>query len=167
VSQSHRSEPDPDQTPGVVIGAVAAATVVVPFLIVYALLFIAHGVFVTPEQPDITDSRHGEALAGLIAVIFLVFVVWGMSRMLNGSNRIVFWLGQVATAATALYLLLDDASGQRQIPAVVLLASLLALGLSVLPPATRWVRGPVENGRSPAASTVETGETAAPVAGQG
>ncbi len=135
---------DPNRTPGIVIGAVAAATVVVPFLIVYSFLFIARGIFVTPEQPDITSSRQGEAISGFIALIFLAFVLWGMTRMLNGYNRAVFWAGQLVTAGTAGYLLLDASAGEPQVPLVVFVASVLALLMSVTPQATRWVRGEPE-----------------------
>jgi len=149
--RSHPDRIDPDRTPGLVIAAVAAATVVVPFLAVYAILFIAHGIFVVPEQPDITTSRHGEAYAGFVVGLFLGLVLWGMNRMLNGANRVVFWLAQAITAGVSGYLLLDNASGERQIPAVVLMASVLALALSAAPPVTRWVRSaevPAESGEA-------------------
>ena len=141
MSEFDRYDHDDERTPGVVIGSVAAATVVVPFLVVYAFLFIARGIFVTPEQPDITSSRHGEAIAGFIAVLFLAFVLWGMTRMLNGANRSVFWIGQLITAGSAGYLLLDASSGEPQVPIVVFVGAVLALALSLTPPATRWVRG--------------------------
>jgi hypothetical protein len=134
------TEPDPRRTPGVVIAAVSAATVVVPFLMVYSFLFIMRGLFVQVEQPDITASRSGEAVAGLLALAFLIFVLWGMVRLLNGGNRLVFWAGQLLAAAAAARLLFDSSFGQPQVPAVVLLAALLAILLSCLPPATRWVR---------------------------
>ena len=118
----------------------SAATVVVPFLMVYSFLFIMRGLFVQVEQPDITASRSGEAVAGFVALAFLIFVLWGMIRLLNGSNRLVFWAGQLLAAAAAARLLLDSSFGQPQVPAAVLLAAVLAIGLSCLPPATRWVR---------------------------
>ena len=120
------------------IGAVAAATVVVPFLIVYSFLFIARGLFVEVEQPDITGSRHGEAAAGLVALVFLVFVLWGMLRVLNGSNRVVFWIGQLIALATSVEFVLDSSSGDPQVPVVTGLAAALAIGLSLTPPANRW-----------------------------
>ena len=95
------TEPDPHRTPGIVIAAVAAATVVVPFLIVYAFLFIMRGLFVQVEQPDITATRSGEAVAGFVALAFLILVLWGMLRLLNGSNRLIFWAGQLITAGAA------------------------------------------------------------------
>lgn len=132
-------ERDPTTTPGVVIGAVAAATVVVPFLIVYSFLFIARGVFVEVEQPDITGSRHGEAVAGLVALVFLAFVFWGMLRMLNGANRMVFWLGQAIALAVSVFFVLDSSSGDPQVPVVTGIAAALAIVLSLTPPASRWV----------------------------
>ena len=134
------TEPDPRRTPGIVIAAVSAATVVVPFLIVYAFLFIMRGLFVQVEQPDITATRSGEAVSGFVALAFLILVLWGMLRMLNGSNRLIFWAGQSLTGAVAAWFLIDADFGQPQVPAVVLLAAVLAIVLSCLPPATRWVR---------------------------
>lgn len=132
-------ERDPTQTPGMVIGAVAAATVVVPFLIVYSFLFIARGLFVEVEQPDITGSRHGEAAAGLVALVYLIFVLWGMLRMLNGSNRVVFWLGQAIALIVSVGFVLDSSSGDPQVPVVTAIAAALAIVLSLTPPANRWV----------------------------
>lgn len=134
------TEPDPRRTPGVVIAAASAATVVVPFLIVYAFLFIMRGLFVQVEQPDITDTRSGEAVAGFVALAFLILVLWGMLRLLNGSSRLIFWAGQLITAGAAALFLIDASFGQPQVPAVVLLAAVLAIVLSCLPAATRWVR---------------------------
>lgn len=132
-------ERDPTQTPGMVIAAVAAATVVVPFLIVYSFLFIARGIFVEVEQPDITGSRHGEAAAGLVALAYLIFVLWGMLRLLNGSNRVVFWLGQAIALVVSVGFVLDSSSGDPQVPVVTAIAAALAIVLSLTPPANRWV----------------------------
>lgn len=132
-------ERDPQQTPGIVIGAVAAATVVVPFLIVYAFLFIARGLFVQVEQPDITGSRHGEAIAGLVALAFLVLVLIGMLRLLNGTGRLLFWIGQLVTLAGSIGFVLDSSSGDPQVPVVTAIAAALAIVLSVTRPARRWV----------------------------
>ena len=134
------TEHDPTRTPPTVIGAVAAGTVVVPFLIVYSFLFIVRGAFVEVDQPDITDSRTGELIAGLVALCFLMLVLWGMGRLLNGWDRWVFCAGQLVTFAVALDLLLDASSGEPQVPAVVLTASLLAVVLACLPPSWQWVQ---------------------------
>ena len=134
------TEHDPTRTPPTVIGAVAAGTVVVPFLIVYSFLFIVRGAFVEVDQPDITDSRSGELVSGLVALCFLILVLWGMGRLLNGWDRWVFCAGQLITFAVALDLLLDASSGEPQVPAVVLGASLLSIVLACLPPSWEWVR---------------------------
>ncbi|HEX8092225.1 hypothetical protein [Jatrophihabitans sp.] len=150
------TEPDPTRTPPTVIGAVAAGTVVVPFLIVYSFLFIVRGAFVEVDQPDITSSRSGELVAGLVALCFLIFVLWGMGRLLNGWDRWVFCAGQLITFAAALDLLLDDSSGEPQVPAVVLGASLLAIVLACLPPSWQWVQ--TDGGqRMPAPAGAEAG----------
>lgn len=133
------NEPDPTRTPATVIAAVAAGTVVVPFLIVYSFLFIVRGGFVQVDQPDITGSRTGELIAGLIALAFLIFVLWGMGRLLNGWDRWVFLAGQFLTFGVALRLLLDSSSGEPQVPAVVMTAALLAMVLTCLSPSWRWV----------------------------
>ncbi len=134
------SAPDENRTPATVIGAVAAGTVVVPFLIVYSFLFIARGGFVQVNQPDITGSRSGELVAGLIALAFLIFVLWGMGRLLNGWDRWVFLAGQVLALGVAVDFLLDSATGQPEVPAVVLCASLAAVVLACLPPSWLWVQ---------------------------
>jgi hypothetical protein len=134
------SEPDPTRTPATVIAAVSAGTVVVPFLIVYSFLFTVRGAFVQVDQPDITSSRTGELVAGLIALAFLMLVIWGMGRLLNGWDRWVFVAGQVLALGVAADLLVSTASGEPQVPAVVLGASLLAVVLACLPPSWQWVR---------------------------
>ncbi|MEO7262275.1 MAG: hypothetical protein ABI047_13630 [Jatrophihabitantaceae bacterium] len=133
------NEADPTRTPATVIAAVAAGTAVVPFLIVYSFLFIVRGGFVQVDQPDITSTRSGELIAGLVALAFLIFVLWGMGRLINGWDRWVFLAGQLLTAGVALSLLLDSASGEPQVPAVVLSASVLAATLACLPPSWHWV----------------------------
>ena len=153
------SEPDPARTPATVIGAVAAGAVVVPFLMVYAFLFITRGAFVQVDQPDITSSRTGELIAGLVALCYLILVIWGMGRLLNGWDRWVFCAGQLITFGVALGLLLDASSGEPQVPAVVLAASLLALVLTFLRPSWDWVR--TQGGRrvAPASGTTGPGDT--------
>jgi hypothetical protein len=131
---------DPNRTPGTVIGAVAAGTVVVPFLIVYAFLFIAHGVFVDVGEPDVTSSRAGEALAGVVALAFLILVVLGMGRLLNGRGRWLFALGQAIALAASIDFVLDPSRGDPQVPALVLLGSLIAIVLALVPPSWAWVQ---------------------------
>jgi hypothetical protein len=134
------AELDPNRTPGTVISAVAAGTVVVPFLMVYAFLFIARGAFVNVDQPDITSSRTGETIAGLIALGFLLIVLVGIGRLLNGRGRWLFLLGQSIALGLSVDFLFDSSTGQPQVPAVVLTASLVAIVLACLPTSWAWVR---------------------------
>src|SRR5207302_7800204 len=124
---------DPNRTPGTIIGAVAAGTVVVPFLIVYSFLFVARGLFIQVEQPDITSSRTGEAIAGFVAILFLLLILIGMGRLLNGRDRWVFIAGQAITFAVALDFLIDSSSGEPEVPVVVLLGALPAIVLACVP----------------------------------
>ncbi|UQX87163.1 hypothetical protein M6D93_12730 [Jatrophihabitans telluris] len=132
---------DPNRTPGTVIGAVAAGTVVVPFLIVYALLFIARGTFVPVAQPDITNSRAGETAAGVIALVFLFVVFAGMGRLLNGRGRWLFIGGQLLALAISVDFLVDTSTGDPQVPAAVLIGAAVAIVLALVPTSWAWVRG--------------------------
>lgn len=155
------ADPDPTATPGTVVGAIAAGAVVVPFLLVYAFLFLLRGLFVQVELPDITSTRSGEALTGLVVVIFLGLVLWGMARFADGRDRWVFTAGQVLTLAVSVDFVLDSSSGEPEVPAIVGIASLLALALVLLPPSARWV-GTGGGRRLPkAARTVESEQSAA------
>jgi hypothetical protein len=134
------TEFDPHRTPGAVIGAVAGGTVVVPFLMVYAFLFIARGTVINVEQPDITSSRTGEAVAGVIALAFLAFIVIGMGRLLNGRDRWTFVVGQLITLGVSVDFLIDTSSGQPEVPVVVALGSVAAIVLSFARSSRGWVR---------------------------
>jgi hypothetical protein len=140
-------EIDPDRTPGAVIAAVAGGTVVVPFLIVYAFLFIARGTFVHVEQPDITSSRTGEAIAGVVALVFLFWILIGIGRLLNGRDRWVFAVGQLICAAVAIDFLRDGSTGEPQVPLLVLLGSVAAIVFAQLPVSRAWVV--TDGGREP------------------
>jgi hypothetical protein len=132
-------ELDPSRTPATIIGAVAAGTVVVPFLIVYSFLFIARGLFIQVEQPDITSSRTGEAIAGFVALLFLILVFIGMGRLLNGRDRWIFIAGQLIALGVAVALLVTPSSGQPQVPAVVLIGALTAVVCACLPTSWAWI----------------------------
>jgi hypothetical protein len=134
------AELDPNRTPGTVMSAVAAGTVVVPFLMVYAFLFIARGAFVDVDQPDVTSSGTGETIAGLIALGFLLLVLVGIGRLLNGRGRWLFLLGQSIAVGLSVDFLFDSSAGQPQVPAVVLAGSLAAIVLACLPTSWAWVR---------------------------
>jgi len=133
---------DPDgevrETPPTVIGAVAAGVAPAPFLLTYAVLFILHGTVFPVDPPDITGSQGGEALAGLVALAFLVLVVLGLSWFLSGRTRWLFLAGQLATVGTCVNFLLDSTSGQPEVPVVLIIASGAAVVLACVPPSWAW-----------------------------
>ena len=124
-------------TPPAVIGAISLGVAPLPFLAVYAVLFIAHG-FVYPVQPpDITGSATGEGLAGIVAaVLFLIgtIVIWWF---LNGTRRWPFVIAQLATLATSIDFVFDHSSGPRAVSLMLAGTSAIALVLSATPSA--WV----------------------------
>lgn len=128
--------------PPTVVWAVAAGSVPLPFLAVYAVMFIVHGGFHPVVPPDITDTQRGELVAGLIAlVLFLVSfvaVIW----MLNGSRRWPFLTVQVAVLAAAVDLAVDRTRGGGVTAVVLIAAAVVALALALTPSAAAFVGGP-------------------------
>lgn len=128
------------ETPNSVIAAVVAGSVVVPFLIVLGTLFIAHGVFVNVDTPDVTSTRGGEAAVGVLIVVFLALVAVGLARLLGGRDRWVFLLGQLITVGVSFDFVIDRSSGDPYVPGVVLVASALAVAFAVVPTSWNWVK---------------------------
>jgi hypothetical protein len=130
-------------TPPQVVGAIAAGVAPLPFLAVYALLFVIHGSVHPVIPPDITDSRRGELGAGLIAlalfVVFLLSVLW----LLNRRRRWPFVICQAATLATAVDFVIDRTTGPAAVSGLLAITSAAALVLAVLPAAARHVQSPI------------------------
>jgi hypothetical protein len=129
-----------DDTPNTVVAAVVCGSVVVPFLIVLGVLFITHGLFVNVDQPDVTDSRVGEAIVGGVMIAVLLLVVLGLSRLLSGRDRWIFVVGQLISLAASIDFVVDKTRGDAAVPAVVLVASLAALVLAFVPDSWGWVK---------------------------
>ena len=127
------------ETPGVVVWAVAAGTAPLPFLAVYAVLFIVHGGVHPVAPPDITNSAHGELLAGIVALALLLLSVVSLFWMLNGRRRWPFALVQLGMLGTAVDFFLDVTKGGRLVSFVVALAALAALVCAFTPEAWRHV----------------------------
>ena len=111
------------ETPPTVIGAIAAGVAPAPFLVTYSVLFILHGTVFPVDPPDITGSRGGEALAGVVALAFLAVIVIGLGWLLSQRTRWLFLAGQAATLAVSVDFLLDSSSGGPAVPLVLALTS--------------------------------------------
>lgn len=127
------------ETPPAVIGAIALGVAPLPFLAVYASLFIAHG-FVYPVQPpDITGSQLGEGISGIVAVVLFLLGSATIFWFLNGSRRWPFVVGQLATLATAIDFTVDPTVGAPAVSIMLALASAVALMLAAVPSAWAYM----------------------------
>ena len=138
-----RDDDDVDRdAPPTVVGAVAAGSVPLPFLAVYAVMFIVHGGFHPVVPPDITDTQRGELIAGLIALglflISFVAVIW----MLSGARRWPFVIVQLADLAAAIDLAADRTRGGGITAVVLIAAAIIALALALTPAASSYVGRP-------------------------
>lgn len=127
------------ETPGAVVGAVALGTAPVPFLAVYAIMFIVHGGFHHVVPPDITSSARGELWAGIITLVMLVVAVAVLFWMYNGSRRWPFAIAQLAVLGTAIDFLLDDSKGGPAVSWVLAITSAVALVLAFAPPSWKHI----------------------------
>lgn len=123
-----------------VVGAVAVGVAPLPFLAVYAGLFIAHGTFSPVIPPDITSSKQGELIAGIIAAVLFVIGVLSVAWLLNGRGRWLFLLAQAATLGTAIDFIVDETKGPTAIPWLLVVSSVCGLALGLSPAAARHVR---------------------------
>jgi hypothetical protein len=137
--QDSRADREFHETPSTVVGAVAAGTAPLPFLAVYAVLFIVHGGVHKVAPPDITSTSHGELMAGIVALVVFLAGVVALLWMFNGTRRWPFVILQVGLLATAIDFLTDDTKGGRLISFVVALATVVALVLAFAPDSWEYV----------------------------
>jgi hypothetical protein len=151
------------EAPPIVVGAVAAGAVPVPFLAVYAVMFIVHGKFHPVVPPDITSTQHGEFVAGIIALVLFVVAFVAVVMMLNGSRRWLFVLVQLAVLGAAIDLIADSTRGGGVVGFALVVTSAIALVLAFFPGASAYVRGrPRRRIRRRADEVTETEPSAAP-----
>lgn len=144
-----RDEDEVRETPSAVVWAVAAGTAPLPFLAVYAVLFIIHGSVHPVAPPDITSTQHGEFVAGLIALGLFVVAVVALLWMLNGRRRWPFVLVQLGMLATAIDFFVDVTKGGRLVSFVVAVAAFVALVCAFLPQSWQHVGRTVPRLRRP------------------
>ena len=147
----------PLDTPGSVIGSISLAVGPLPFLGVYSVLFIVHGMFYPVQPPDITSTQTGEAVAGWIAFALLCVGVLTIFWFLSGKRRWPLVIGQLATFATSVDFILDSTTGSPAVPSLLVLTSGASLVLAFLPPSWEYV------GRSRPALRRRTAAVPAPV----
>jgi hypothetical protein len=119
--------------PPPVIWSVATGVAPLPFLAVYATLFIARGTVHPVIPPDIGNSKGDELVAGLIALAALIIGALAAYWFLDSRRRWLFVIFQAATLATSVDFLLDSTKGPPAVPIVVALTSLTALVLAFFP----------------------------------
>ncbi|MGH8860600.1 MAG: hypothetical protein ACRDVG_05090 [Jatrophihabitantaceae bacterium] len=127
---------DPDEireAPPVVIGAVAAGVAPLPFLAVYAVLFIARGTVRPVIPPDVGNSKTTELVAGLIALALFVLGSLACYWLLDGRRRWPFLACQTGVLGASAYFLADSSTGSPGVPVVLVVTSVIALVLAVLP----------------------------------
>jgi len=119
--------------PPAVIGAVAAGVAPLPFLAVYAVLFIARGTVHPVIPPDVGNSKTSELVAGLIALALFILVALASYWLLDGRRRWLFLLCQAGLLATAIDFVIDPTTGSPSIPILLAITSLVAIVLALVP----------------------------------
>ncbi len=125
--------------PPVVTASVAAGVAPTPFLAVYAVLFLAHGFLHPVQPPDITSTRGGEKVAGVITVVLLVAMVITIFWFMNGRRRWPFVVGQLTTLVVCVDFIFDSTTGSPAVPVVLALTSATALTFALLPASGDYV----------------------------
>lgn len=128
------------ETPPVVIGAISAGVGPLPFLGIYAVLFISRGLVYPVQPPDITSSQTGEAIAGFVAAVLFVGLILALWWFAGRRRRWPFVLAQLATLITSIVFIVDETTGSPAVPFVLVLTSLTALVLAFHPDAWRHMR---------------------------
>lgn len=130
-------------TPLSVICAVAAGVMPLPFLAVYAVTFLVHGSIHPVNPPDVTTTKGGEFVVGLIALAVFVLVTISVLWLLNARRRWPFAIMQAAILGTAIDFFVDDTKGGPAISFLIILTSLAAVVLAFLPQTWEHLRRPV------------------------
>lgn len=130
---------DDTPTPANVTVAIAAGVLPLPFLAVYAVIFIAHGSVRPVNPPDITTTKGGELVAGLLALLILIVFSMSVYWFLHGRWPWLFVLGQLATLGTCIWLIVDRTTGAIAVPVVLAVTSLIALAAVLYPVTHRFI----------------------------
>jgi hypothetical protein len=120
-------------TPPAVTGAVSVGTAPLPFLAVYAALFLLHGGVHPVHPPDITNSQDGELVAGVITAVLFGIATLTLVWFLNRRRRWPFAFVQLVVLAACVDVLVDSTRGGRAIAVLLVITTLIALVLGFAP----------------------------------
>jgi hypothetical protein len=121
------------ETPPQVVGAVAAGVAPLPFIGVYAIMFLIHGSVHPVNPPDVTRTHGGEFAAGLVALAVFILATVAVLMFLNGTRRWPFVIMELAILGTATAFFIDETSGGPAISFLVMLTSFAAVVLAFAP----------------------------------
>ena len=138
-SRATRERATGSETPTQAIWSIAAGVGPLPFLFVYSVIFIAHGFFWPVDPPDITTTRHGEAVAGLLAVLVALVIVATLWSFLSARRRWPHLLAQLAVLGTTIGFVLDPRTGSPVVPIALIVTSAVAIGFGLHPASGRFV----------------------------
>lgn len=159
------SSDDADEpSPPVVLAAMGFGFVPVPFLAMYAVLFISRGFVVPVTPPDVTGSTTGEGWVGVGALVLIVVLSLAIAWYVSTRRRWPFVILEVAVLAAAVYCVYDRDTGPVWIPLVVAVCSILALVCAFLPESRRRFPPPPRLRRRPSASPTASAAATAPAA---
>jgi hypothetical protein len=131
---------DERETPPLVVGAVAAGVAALPFIGVYAIMFLVHGSVHPVNPPDVTRTHGGEFAAGLVALAVFIVMSVAVLMFLNGTRRWPFVLVQLAVLGTAIWFFVDGTKGGPTISFFIMLTSFAAVVLACAPQGWDHVR---------------------------
>ncbi|MGN6608197.1 MAG: hypothetical protein ACTHMS_14440 [Jatrophihabitans sp.] len=127
------------QTPAAVTGAVAGASAALPFLAVYAIIFIIHGTIKPVHPPDVTGSTGGELIAGIVAAVLFGLLSISLLWFLSGVRRWPLAILELGVAAASVDFIVDPTRGGATVAALVLVASVVSLVLMFVPSSWWWL----------------------------
>lgn len=168
--RDERGDDDWDEpSPPTVLAAMGFGFVPVPFLAMYAVLFISRGFIVPVTPPDVTGSATGEGWVGVGALVLIVAVSLAIAWYVAARRRWPFVVLQLAVVGFAVYCLYDRDTGPIWIPLVVLFCAVVALVCVFLPDShrrfpppprlRRGVRAPAGSVTAPEPASTEGGST--------
>ena len=131
---------DEQESPPIVVAAVAAGVTPLPFIGIYAIMFLIHGSIHPINPPDVTTTKGGEFVAGLVAAAVFILASVALLMFLNGRRRWPFVLTQLTVLGAAIAFFIDETAGGQTISFLVMLTSAAAILLAFAPQGWEHIR---------------------------